>query len=219
MIPLFPLGQVVFPGMPLQLRIFEPRYRLMVRRCVRDNRPFGVVLITKGSDTDPNAEFFPIGCTARIKHVERYQDGPFRIDCVGEQRFRILEVNREETYMQGKVEVIPEQPGDDGPTLDALTERALKLLSDYLELVTGSDQLRDNLLEKEFTPQALSYTIAILLRSVPQAIKQEILERPSTTERLQHEIAVLQSEITGLQLAGEKSLRYDPAMPQLWSLN
>jgi len=51
---LFPLFTVLFPGMPLHLRIFEPRYRLMIKRCLDANQPFGVVLIRKGEEArDP----------------------------------------------------------------------------------------------------------------------------------------------------------------------
>ena len=49
-IPLFPLGTVLFSGGRLPLRIFEPRYTAMVSRCLREKSGFGVVLIREGSD-------------------------------------------------------------------------------------------------------------------------------------------------------------------------
>ena len=49
-LPLFPLNTVLFPGGPLRLRIFEPRYLDMVRRCLKESRTFGVVLILEGEE-------------------------------------------------------------------------------------------------------------------------------------------------------------------------
>src|SRR5579872_4178499 len=148
-LPLFPLSEVLFPGMMLPLHIFEPRYRLMIRRCVSEKLPFGVVLITKGQEVGDGAEFFNVGTTARITRVQRADDGRLYIASIGEQRFRILQTFTDQPYLQGEVEVIPEQPGD-GAQLDALTERALKLLSDYLRVITGSTELGDSLREKDF---------------------------------------------------------------------
>ena len=49
-LPLFPLHTVLFPGMPLPLRIFEPRYREMIQTCLKHNTPFGVTLIRSGPE-------------------------------------------------------------------------------------------------------------------------------------------------------------------------
>src|SRR5215470_13475124 len=99
-IPLFPLGEVLFPGKPFRLHIFEPRYLQMVRYCVSEKRPFGVLLITKGNAEESGAEHVQIGCTARILRVQRANDGQrLFIDSVGEQRFRVLGTNTEKPYL------------------------------------------------------------------------------------------------------------------------
>jgi uncharacterized protein len=49
-LPLFPLNTVLFPGAPIQLHIFEERYRLMIGRCMEQGSPFGVVLIRSGGE-------------------------------------------------------------------------------------------------------------------------------------------------------------------------
>ena len=64
---LFPLRTVLFPGMPLPLHIFEDRYKLMIGECVRDEVPFGVVLIRQGAEVGGPARVYPIGTVARIK--------------------------------------------------------------------------------------------------------------------------------------------------------
>src|SRR2546421_4823703 len=103
-LPLFPLGEVLFPGMMLPLHIFEPRYRLMIRRCVSEKIPFGVVLITRGQEVGPGAEFFNVGTTARITRVQRADDGRLYIASVGESRFRVLQTNNDQPYLQGQIE-------------------------------------------------------------------------------------------------------------------
>jgi len=216
MLPLFPLSEVLFPGMLLPLHIFEPRYRLMIRRCISDKIPFGVVLISKGQEVGAGAEFFNVGTTARIKRVQRADDGRLYIASIGEQRFRVLQTFTDQPYLQGQVEVIPEQPGE-GARLDGLTEQALNILSKYLQTLTGSSELGENLREKDFSPQRLSYTIGTLLQ-VDRGEKQAILEVPTTTSRLDHEIAVMQGELRQLSLLSH-SQRQEATPPPFWSLN
>jgi len=89
-VPLFPLHTVLFPGGPLPLRIFEARYLDMVRRCMREQVPFGVVLIRAGTEAGAVAETSDVGTTARIVDFNPMPDGLLGIACVGGQRFRIL---------------------------------------------------------------------------------------------------------------------------------
>lgn len=215
-LPLFPLSEVLFPGMMLPLHIFEPRYRLMIRRCVSEKIPFGVVLITRGQEVGPGAEFFNVGTTARITRVQRAEDGRLYIASVGEQRFRVLHTMTDQPYLQGEVEVIPEQPGENA-MLDALTEQALQLLSRYLVVITGSSELGESLREKDLSPQRLSYTIGTLLQ-VDRAAKQAILEVPTTTDRLKYEAGLIETELQELTLLAH-SQRQEPNPPPFWSLN
>jgi uncharacterized protein len=96
-VPLFPLGTVLFPGGRLPLQIFEVRYLDMVGHCHREGLPFGVVSlihggeVRKAGDEDQAPEIFQnIGTMARITSWEAPQPGLMRIDCVGEQRFKVL---------------------------------------------------------------------------------------------------------------------------------
>ena len=93
-IPLFPLHTVLFPGGPLPLRIFETRYTDMVRRCTREQRPFGVLLIQEGEEAGPVATTATVGCSARIVDFYTLQDGLLGISCVGERKFSVLRVWR-----------------------------------------------------------------------------------------------------------------------------
>jgi uncharacterized protein len=88
-LPLFPLGTVLFPGGPLRLRIFEPRYLDMVRQCLKESRAFGVVLILEGAEAGEAVSVAEIGTSARLVDFDTLPDGLLGIDCVGEQRFRL----------------------------------------------------------------------------------------------------------------------------------
>ena len=89
-LPLFPLGTVLFPGGPLRLRIFEPRYLDMVRRCLKESRAFGVVLILEGAEAGEAVTVAASGTSARVVDFDTLPDGLLGIDCLGEQRFRVL---------------------------------------------------------------------------------------------------------------------------------
>ena len=83
-LPLFPLHTVLFPGMPLALHVFEPRYLQMVGECMRTRQPFGVVLIREGQEVgDPTAELFPVGCTAEIAQLQPLEDGRLQLLVIG----------------------------------------------------------------------------------------------------------------------------------------
>jgi uncharacterized protein len=88
-LPLFPLGTVLFPGGPLSLRVFETRYLDMVRRCLREQGCFGVVLILEGTETGAVAAVAATGTSARVVDFDTRPDGLLGIECLGERRFRV----------------------------------------------------------------------------------------------------------------------------------
>jgi uncharacterized protein len=93
-LPLFPLNTVLFPGMPIQLYIFEQRYKEMIHDCLKSSQPFGVVLIRNGKEANSHlAEPHYVGCSARILDVEPLEEGRMNLVALGQQRFRILELN------------------------------------------------------------------------------------------------------------------------------
>jgi len=106
-LPLFPLSTVLFPGGELALRIFETRYIDMVRNCMRSNKPFGVVLIKRGSDTG-SAQTYDIGTNARIVDWRIDRDGLLGISVRGNERFVLRDYYRDRNglYM-GLVRELP----------------------------------------------------------------------------------------------------------------
>jgi Lon protease-like protein len=108
--PLFPLHAVLFPSGPLHLRIFEARYVDMVRRCLREDEPFGVALITSGSEVG-RATTVAIGTTARIVDFDQLPDGLLGIRARGERRFRIHKVTTQNDGLNvADVELFDEGP-------------------------------------------------------------------------------------------------------------
>jgi uncharacterized protein len=91
-LPLFPLGAVLFPGGVMQLRVFEVRYLDMLGRCHKAGAPFGVVLLTQGSEVrQPGGKeaFSTVGTLATIDDLENPRPGLMMIRASGAQRFRI----------------------------------------------------------------------------------------------------------------------------------
>lgn len=88
-IALFPLHAVLFPGGPLPLRIFEPRYIDMVRRSLRTQTAFGVVLIDGGGETGGVTSTATVGTTARIADFYSLPDGLLGVTCLGVRKFRL----------------------------------------------------------------------------------------------------------------------------------
>jgi uncharacterized protein len=88
-LPLFPLHTVLFPGGPLSLRIFETRYLDLVRRCLKEQGTFGVVLILEGAEAGAVATIADIGTSARLVDFDTLPDGLLGVVCVGERRFRV----------------------------------------------------------------------------------------------------------------------------------
>ena len=195
-IPLFPLNTVLFPGMPINLHIFEPRYKEMIRYCLETQSPFGVVLIREGDEAlGPLADPYPIGCTAQITHMEQLENGHLDVFAVGLERFHIHGLSYDQPYLTGMIEVLPFEMDHDsqhliqaGTRLRPLVERYLAVLSEAAEEVEfDSTQLPND-------PMALAYLAATVVQ-IPAAQKQELLATGEATELLADIRTIYQREV------------------------
>ncbi|GLB33829.1 putative ATP-dependent protease La (LON) substrate-binding domain [Lyophyllum shimeji] len=127
--PIF-VCQLSFPGMPTLLHFFEPRYRLMLRRCLESPNPcFGMVMPPKPGALSPHMEY---GTMLEIRSVQMQPDGRSLVETWGTYRFRILESGTLDGYMVGRIERIDDYPED-------ITEDpAPELLTSEPPLSTGS---------------------------------------------------------------------------------
>jgi Lon protease-like protein len=89
-LPLFPLNLVLFPGMSLNIHIFQDRYKTMINHCIDRRQPFGICMIANNqSDTANNATPHLIGCTAQIVQIQPLAEGRMNITVVGKERFKV----------------------------------------------------------------------------------------------------------------------------------
>ena len=196
-IPLFPLNTVLFPGMVLPLHIFEERYKLMVGRCIQDNLPFGIVLIRNGTEVGGGAEPFEVGTLARISDVQTVEDGRYRLNAVGTQRFRIAALHHDQPYLTGDVEIIDmDPPSGATPSMAErqAAEHVTALFGEYFRLsLTLARQWQDTISLPD-DPTALADFVAARLVA-PAELKQRMLEAPTTRARLDLEEAILAEAI------------------------
>ena len=109
-VPLFPLNVVLFPGGPLPLRIFESRYIDMISERMRNDGPFGVLLIRDGEEAGGPATTWQTGTLARIADFYQGSDGLLGVTAIGEQRFRLVSTERADDGLNiGTVEVLPNE--------------------------------------------------------------------------------------------------------------
>jgi ATP-dependent Lon protease len=190
-LPIFPLSVVLFPGMPLPLHIFEPRYRLMMSRVLEGDRTFGVALIVDGIEGFPGTLPAPIGCTAEIIEETLLPDGRINLQSEGRRRFRLLSVREEDDYLIGTAEWFEDEPQPSTGEAQHLAQNVCEALRRYLAIIAPGSQSAIEDLEMPGDPEELSHWVAMLL-AVPNAQKQTLLETTSTLARLQQELQLLQ---------------------------
>jgi Lon protease-like protein len=184
-LPLFPLQTVLFPGGPLNLRIFETRYLDMIASVLRGDNRFGVVAIRTGSEVG-DAETFNLGTTAEIVD---WQDagGLLAITAVGRDGFTIEESSRRPDGLYvGRVKWLDEPPAMPLPPehskLKSLLETLLARLPSYAAVPTAYD---DAVWVGARLAEILPFTLVL---------KQSLLETRDARARLDRIAAALRAE-------------------------
>ena len=177
---LFPLGVVLFPGLPMPLHIFEDRYKQMIAECIEEDEPFGVVFLDE-------TRMRKVGCTARIEDIlKRYDDGKLDIVTRGERKFRIIELDDSHPYLMASVYYVSDEISDENSDENSdeansnLLEQSISQLG-RLAKITGSDIDLETLQAMDL--ERLSYLIAGL-DAFSAEEKQFFLELPTTAQRL-----------------------------------
>jgi Lon protease-like protein len=218
MLPLFPLGAVLYPGMLLPLHIFEERYRQLVRDLLDGPEPrrFGVIAIRKGRETGIGGvhSLYEIGCTATLRRVERHDDGRFDIVTVGTQRFRLGGLDEMRPYLQGEVELLAEEVVD-----PVAAEPAVRVIQAafraYLDALTESGGAMVRIEDLPDEPTLLSFIVAAaMVIDLPE--RQALLAEPDTLRRLGRQRALLSRETAMLRTTTSRpipDLRHAPYSP------
>jgi len=207
-LPLFPLPDVVlFPQEVLPLHIFEPRYRMLLRTAMAEDRRFGVIR------WDPQERHMAdVGCCAEIIHCQTQEDDRSNIVTMGQQRFRVLDIVREAPFRVGLVSWIEDEHENDSQGVSELADQVREALKDVVELtaklIGKPAQLPSDLPD---LPRELSFWIGSHLGGPVADHQQALLEITSTAERLRQEFDLL--DHTRRQLAARTVLK-DTFQPQ-----
>lgn len=177
-LPLFPLNTVLFPGGPLSLRIFEPRYVDMVAERMRSQQPFGVCLILEGEEAGDAATHHQVGTLARIIDFQVFDDGILGINAVGQGRFRVLTTRiQPDQLIIGRIELLPDEPEQ------TLTEEYASISELVRTLIDRTGPLYEGLPKRYEDPTWLGYRLAEVL-PIPLTRKQQLLELDNALLRL-----------------------------------
>jgi Lon protease-like protein len=168
-IPLFPLDVVLMPGAELPLHIFEPRYKVMIARCLEEKLEFGMILAA-------NQAVAGVGCTAEIvRKLRDYPDGRIDILTRGRAVFHLTDLLDEKEYYEGTVKYV----ADMVPAHDLEQEAQLVRLFERCHALLFSRPWMD---PAGHEPETLAYRMAALL-PIELEKRQALLEMRSQHER------------------------------------
>ena len=198
-LPLFPLPIVLFPGVPLPLHIFEPRYRQMLEDIRVSNNLFGLTYFDSSSTERDIPTPGQIGCVAEVTETLTLPDGRSNILTIGLVRYRIDSyVERGDPYLVVRVSYFEDDDDDEGSLLIAASDVADTFTRIARAVRTINDE-RVNLPDISDTePQQLSFLVSAAME-VEVEIKQELLELRSTAERLQRLRGMLDQAVDGYE--------------------
>jgi Lon protease-like protein len=200
-LPLFPLGTVLYPGLLLPLNIFEERYRELVRDLLDGPQPrrFGVIAIRKGRETgvDGISALYQIGCTATVREIAEQDDGRYHLVTVGSRRFRLASLDNSRPYLQGEVDLLEEEVGDEAAA--GLAVQAVQRgFHGYVEALASRESVEVTVPELPDEPLLLSYLVAASM-ILDLSVRQDLLAEPDAERRLGAERALLARETTMLR--------------------
>ncbi len=188
--PLFPLRTVLFPGMPLPLRIFEDRYKVMVRELLANGGEFGVLLIREGNEVGGGARPHDVGTLARIEESAETEGGRYVLRARGTTRFRLVRMLPPRPYPYGEITLISDAPEPVSVPLRHALETVRTTFPLYFRLALSlTDQWAQGLRLPE-KPHALVNFLGPWLQ-IEEETKQRLLELESAQERVAHLAEIL----------------------------
>ncbi|HSF03415.1 MAG TPA: LON peptidase substrate-binding domain-containing protein [Solirubrobacterales bacterium] len=186
-IPLFPLpNAVLFPGMPLPLHVFEPRYRKMVGDALKGPRIIGMVLLRSGFEADYEGRppIYPIGCAGRMDRCDSLPDGRFNIVLRGLRRFQVLDEHLGAPYRIASVRELDDPSGD----VEALQAARPKLLA---AIGRASDGPAVLVMQNDLPAEGFVNALCQSLDLEPLE-RQSLLDCDSVSERCDRLIEILE---------------------------
>lgn len=201
-LPLFPLSSPLFPGMPLPLHIFEPRYRLLLRDQARSDPVFGVVLTRSGREVADKPEIHTVGTSASLLGMHQHDDGRSDIVVRGVQRFRVLETDWSGSYLVAQVEWLTESDAESHTwDSDALADRTRTAMLRLVAAAATAGNIAVPTLSLPDDPADLGYLLSRTLW-LNTWERQQLLEIPGPGERLARLLTIIRREYQMLTRTG-----------------
>jgi Lon protease-like protein len=201
LLPLFPLPDtVLFPGMPLPLHVFEPRYRRMVEDALATHRTIGMILLRPGWEPDYEGRppIFPVGCSGLIARHERLEDGRYHVVLRARSRFRVVAEHGGQLYRVATVAALADGTGD-AAALGGLRKRVLAAIA------RAADGPAALVLQGELPHDLLVNALCQSL-SLPAVEKQSLLECDSLEARYRRLAEILEFHILERAVGGGTSV-------------
>lgn len=183
-LPIFPLSLVLFPGAPVPLHIFEPRYRQMLDDIQATNNFFGISYFDSST-----SELAPapghVGCVAELTESLALPDGRSNILAIGVVRYRVDEyIERGDPYLVARVSYFE----DEEDHSEALYETSRAVAEGFTRIAKAVRTINDDQATlpdmTDTEPQRLSFLVAAAME-VEADVKQELLELRVTSQRLE----------------------------------
>lgn len=183
-LPLFPLPVVLFPGVPMPLHIFEPRYRRMLEDIQLRDSLFGLSYFDISASESSVPPVGHIGCVAEVTEVQPMPDGRSNILTVGLIRYSVeAYVEHGDPYLVGEVSLF-EDEDEDNESLARGAHEVSTLFQRIALAVRIINDERASLPEiPDVDPEQLSFLVAAAIE-IDTDVKLELLEMRSTSERL-----------------------------------
>jgi Lon protease-like protein len=209
LVPLFPLHTVLFPGAPLPLRVFEPRYRAMMAELLGDPpsvhpsvtqepQPFGVARIREGVEVGGRADTEVVGCLAVVRFVRLHPDGSLDLLAAGTRRFRIVERLDDDPYPRVDVTLLDEPEGPRAAEARRLANAALER---YLSVASRLRSEEPPPVDLPDDPVEASYAVAAAIALEPRDA-QALLQVTTAARRLVFAAQLARSEASLLETIG-----------------
>jgi Lon protease-like protein len=179
-LPMFPLGSVLFPAIGLPLRVFEPRYRQMVADCLRGDAEFGVVLIERGTEVGGGDVRFAVGTVARILDARPLPDGTWAVTAAGMRRVAVEEWLPDDPYPLARV---TDHPDPDEPDVSVLERTVARLRTLLARCSEAGDHVAPSTIELADDPVVALWQCCAILPVSPLD-DLALLRAPSASARL-----------------------------------
>lgn len=198
-LPLFPLPVVLFPGMPMPLHIFEPRYRQLLSDIRAGHNLFGLSYFDSSSSDKELPPAGHIGCVAEITESQALPDGRSNVLAVGVVRYRVeAYVERGDPYLVVEANYFEDEE-EDQQALERKSKAVAAMFMRVANAIRLINDERGSLPDISDTePQKLSFLVAAAME-IEVETKQELLELRSTSERLNRLRDLLARVVTGYE--------------------